>query len=69
MLPVKSLLITFVLVTLVTFAQSKWVQVWSDEFNGNSINLNNWRFEEGILSFLNELQTFKTFFFNFFMSI
>ena len=55
MLPVKSLLITFMLVTLVTFAQSKWVQVWSDEFDGNSINLNNWQFEEGILSFLNEL--------------
>ena len=65
MLPVKSLLITFVLVTLVTFAQSKWVQVWSDEFDGNSINLGNWLFNEGILSFLDELQTFKTYFLTF----
>ena len=69
MLPVKSLLLTFVLVTLVTFARSKWVQIWSDEFDGNSINLDNWEFEEGVLSFLNELQIFKFFFLNFFMSI
>ena len=62
MLPVKSLLLTFVLVTLVTFARSKWVQIWSDEFDGNSINLDNWEFEEGVLSFLNELQIFKFFF-------
>ena len=48
MLSVDSLLLTFVLVTLVTFAQSKWTQIWTDEFNGDSISLDNWSFQEGI---------------------
>lgn len=34
-------------VTLPAALCEKWVQVWSDEFNGNSIDRSKWQFEIG----------------------
>ena len=59
----KSFLLLF---NLINFATSKWVNVWTDEFTGNSLNDNKtdkWVYSEGKLKCINKLHIINVLFF------
>jgi hypothetical protein len=43
----KFAVVAVLMFCLVNAAQSKWVQVWSDEFNGAGVDRNKWTIEKG----------------------
>ncbi len=36
-----------VITVLIVKSEAAWHQVWEDDFNGNSLNEANWKYEEG----------------------
>jgi hypothetical protein len=39
-------LLCFVIIVLIANSEAAWHMVWRDEFNGNSLNETNWKYEE-----------------------
>ncbi len=40
-------LLCFVITVLIVKSEAAWHQVWEDDFNGNSLNEADWKYEEG----------------------